>query len=162
MTTNQAVRIEPAVIVKETTENRKLGPVSATYASQWTCPRTCPWLHAGCYAESGPAGYVTHRLNGSNTRNALTIARQEARLIDGLTGDRHLRLHVVGDARTDSSARVLADASKRYMRRGGHTVWTYTHAWSTVKRSSWGRVSVLASVESTADVRAAKEWEDDG
>src|SRR5262249_56953925 len=48
-----------------------------------------------------------------------------------------------------------------YARRGnvprsGKKVWTYTHAWRTVARESWGEsVSVLASVETVRDARAA-------
>src|SRR5262249_36720289 len=42
----------PAAVAVETTDNAKLGKVSATYASQATCPRSCPWFGAGCYAES--------------------------------------------------------------------------------------------------------------
>jgi hypothetical protein len=49
----------------------------------------------------------------------------------------------------------------RYARRGnaprrGKKVWTYTHAWRTVARASWGdAVSVLASVETVSDAREA-------
>jgi hypothetical protein len=89
------------------------------------------------------------------------IARAEARAIDALTGDRLLRLHVVGDARTNAAARELGAAARRYTVRGnaprrGKKVWTYTHAWRTVTRASWGdAVSVLASVETVREARAA-------
>src|SRR5262249_7456259 len=115
----------------------------------------------GCYAENGRAAFVTRRLNRSSIRGALRIADTEARAIDTLTGDRLLRLHIVGDARTDAAARVLGEAAKRYNRRGnaprhGRKVWTYTHAWRTVSRESWGdAVSVLASVETVRDARKA-------
>jgi hypothetical protein len=72
-----------------------------------------------------------------------------------------LRLHVVGDARTDVAARALGAAAERYSRRGnaprrGRKVWTYTHAWRTVARESWGNaVSVLASVETVREAREA-------
>ncbi len=150
-----------AVCAIETSENRKLGAVSATYASQASCPTSCPWFCKGCYAESGPAGFTTRRLNRSETKNALHIAYQESRAIDGLTGDRLLRLHVVGDARTESAAKVLASACDRYSRRGnaprrGKKAWTYTHAWKTVSRASWGdSIAVLASVETARDARVA-------
>src|SRR5262245_63271856 len=93
--------LAPACAV-ETSTNAKLGPVSATYASQASCPRSCPWFGKGCYAEQGFVGLQTRRLNRSAVRGALRIARAEARVIDALTGDRLLRLHVVGDARTDA------------------------------------------------------------
>jgi hypothetical protein len=35
-------------------------------------------------------------------------------------------------------------------------IWTYTHSWRQVKRSSWGRaISVLASCEALEQARAA-------
>lgn len=145
----------------ETSDNRKLGPISATYASQESCPSSCPWFGKGCYAEKGPTSFTTRRLNRSAVRGALRIAETEARAIDTLTGDRLLRLHVVGDARTDAAARVLGAAADRYSRRGntprkGRKVWTYSHAWRTVSRESWGHsVSVLASVETVRDAREA-------
>jgi hypothetical protein len=37
----------------------------------------------------------------------------------------------------------------------GAAVWTYTHSWRNVNRASWGRVSVLASVENRADAALA-------
>jgi hypothetical protein len=153
-------RPSPAAIAVETSTNAKLGPVSATYASQASCPRCCPWFRNGCYAERGLVGYQTRRLNRSALHGALRIAQTEARAIDALTGDRLLRLHVVGDARTDAAARELGAAARRYAARGnaprgGRKVWTYTHAWRTVARASWGEaVSVLASVET---VRAARQ-----
>jgi hypothetical protein len=156
-----AVRPEPSAIAVETSTNTKLGPVSATYASQASCPRSCPWFNNGCYAERGLVGYQTRRLNRSALRGAGRIASAEARAIDTLTGDRLLRLHVVGDARTDAAARELGAAARRYASRGnaprrGRKVWTYTHAWRSVARASWGdSVSVLASVETVRDARQA-------
>jgi hypothetical protein len=141
----------------ETSENAKLGPVSATYASQASCPSDCPFRKSGCYAEYGPLGIITHRLNSNETNDPRQIAREEAKAIDQLSGRNHLRLHVVGDARTNSAARILSEASERYSERGGMDVWTYTHAWTRVHRSSWGSVSVLASCESPEQVGEAHE-----
>src|SRR5207302_5585852 len=113
--------------------------------------------------ERGLVGWQTRRLNRSHVRGALRIAEVEARAIDTLTGDRLLRLHVVGDARTDAAARVLGAAADRYSRRGnaprhGRKVWAYTHAWRTVARASWGdAVSVLASVETVREAREAMQ-----
>jgi hypothetical protein len=152
---------QPAAIAVETSTNAKLGPVSATYASQASCPRSCPWYGNGCYAERGQVGWQTRRLNRSRVRAAARIAEAEARAIDALTGDRLLRLHVVGDTRTAAAARLLAAAAHRYARRGnaprhGRKVWTYTHAWRSVARASWGdAVSVLASVETVKEAREA-------
>src|SRR5262249_41254139 len=103
----------------------------------------------------------TRRLNRSALRGALHVAKAEARAIDALTGDRLLRLHVVGDAKTEAAARELGAAARRYSARGnaprrGKKVWTYTHAWRTVAREAWGdSVSVLASVETVREAREA-------
>lgn len=140
-------------IAVETTDNSKTGPVSATYASQRSCPDDCPFLHSGCYGEHGYTGYVFRRLSKDERAAALQIARAEAAAIDTLTGDRLLRLHVTGDAKTIPAVGALAAACYRYSWRGmyprrGKKTWTFTHAWRRVARSYWGAsVSVLASTE---------------
>ncbi len=149
-------------IAVENSENAKLGLVSATYSGQGSCPGRCPFLGCGCYAELGPLGITTRRLNreGGSPRQ---IALEEAAAIDRLSGDRPLRLHVVGDAKTAETARILGRACSRYRNRGatafrGKKVWTYTHAWRNVPRAAWGAsVSVLASVESPWAARKAME-----
>lgn len=142
----------PAIAV-ELTANRKTGPVHVTMASQASCPSTCPLLHSGCYAESGPQGFQTARVNRSSARDPKVIARAEAQAIKGLSGDRPMRLHVVGDASTSPAARILSRAVDKWK----HPVWSYTHAWRKVKRIAWGKVSILASCETTADVKSARD-----
>jgi hypothetical protein len=34
--------------------NRKTGPIPVSTTSADTCPQSCPFLHNGCYADSGP------------------------------------------------------------------------------------------------------------
>jgi hypothetical protein len=147
----------------ELSDNGKIGRVSATWVAQNSCPPSCPHMGAGCYAESGMAGFTTARLNRAGADHPelapAAIAQIEAAAIDTLTGKRDLRLHVVGDARTDKAAQILAAAADRYIARGaakGKTVrvWTYTHARDT-KRASWGRISVLRSCETLQHVKAA-------
>ena len=120
-------RARAPVLAVETSSNAKLGACSATYVTQGSCP-ACPFLGNGCYAGYGPLGWQAARLNGSSVLAPARIARAEARAIDGLTGDRPLRLHVVGDCRTPLAARIVARAAERYGARGGRQVWTYTHA----------------------------------
>lgn len=132
------------VLVVPHSDNRKIGKAAATYVGQASCPPSCPLLHAGCYAEHGPLGIHTRRINRSAYRRSpFVLAQQEAHLIGKLDGDKPLRLHVVGDTRQNKAAAILAKAAASYR----NVVWTYTHAWRTVRRSSWGRISVLASVE---------------
>jgi hypothetical protein len=141
----------PAIACKTT--NRKTGPVNVTHASQASCPKDCPFYGQGCYAEEGVQAFVTRRLNRAPERRAERIARREARAIGALKDPtKPLRLHIVGDARTDRAARILATAARQY----SGPVWSYTHAWRRVARSSWGSVSVLASCETVSDVLEAR------
>lgn len=151
------------VTAVEKSDNDKTGPVSVTWVAQNSCPPSCPHMGAGCYAESGMAGFTTARLNRAGEDHPelapAAIAQIESAAIDTLTGKRDLRLHVVGDARTDKAAQILAAAADRYIARGAAKgknvrVWTYTHARDT-KRTSWGRISVLRSCETLQHVKAA-------
>jgi len=154
-----------AVVVVESAQNRKLSTdrhCSATYASEHSCPDgtngtvRCPLMGAGCYAESNFVGMITRRLNASIVIDTWTIAQQEADGIRALPGKYPLRLHVVGDCPNDESASIVSAAADDYVRRSGQACWTYTHAWQTVSRASWGNVSVLASCQTLEEVHAAE------
>lgn len=144
---------------KEVTANGKLGPVAATYVSQVTCPKECPWYDDGkmgspCYANNGYQGYLTRTLN-QGEGDHMDAAREEANLINQLPGERPLRLHVVGDCKDPQAAKVVSSAADGYRGRQGQPVWTYTRAWEHIPRSAWGKVSVLASCETASQVRRA-------
>lgn len=144
--------------------NGKLGRVAATYVSQGSCPLDCPFRGSGCYAEVGFTGITTRRLNRADDGlSPLEIARAEAGEVDKLPGNKPMRGHVVGDSRTNASARVVGASYDRYSDRGyarfgvRPEVWLYSHAWRRVDRASWGRhSSVLASVETAAGYHAAR------
>jgi hypothetical protein len=121
-----------------------------------------------CYALAG-----LHRQNGAildegaRDSTGIEVIADEVRLIDGNwvngvpqdgPGDagRPLRLHVAGDVTSARGARMLGGAARRWLDRGGGPVWTYTHRWAAIPRVSWGPVSVLASCETAAQVRAAR------
>lgn len=145
-----------AVKAVEQSSNRKVGKVSATYAAQQSCDDGCPFKNRGCYAESGLVAIHTRRLNAAACdMTPQAIADDEARAIDTLTGRLPMRLHVVGDCRTDGAARTVSSAAERYMARGNQSAWTYSHSWRDVARESWGKVSVLASVETLEDAGRA-------
>ena len=139
------------------TTNKKVGDISVTYLPiKQTCPDTCALKDNGCYASMGNVGLQVMRLERLADRfKAYDIVRKEAREIVAYAKQNHnpkpLRLHVSGDARTNKSAKLLATAAKSWQNK----VYSYTHAWKDVKRSSWGNVSVLASVESTSDAKLA-------
>lgn len=152
-------------IAKASSGNRKIGDAATTYAAQASCPSSCAFFNGGgCYAENGTLfAIVTKPLNQAaeySHADSLDVARAEADAIDGLSSEairnRPLRLHTVGDCRTDEAARIVSAAAERYMERGGGPVWTYTHAWQLVDRASWGAVSVLASCETAEQVELAR------
>ena len=149
-------------IYVEKSKNGKVGDVDATYASiSSTCPDTCASKRDGsCYAMGGRVALTVRRLD-SEGLTPLQAAKREALAIDGswkggAVPGRALRLHVSGDAKTRQAVKVLASAAGRWLDRGGANAWTYTHAWKTVPRSAWGRVSVLASVDKPEDVAKAR------
>jgi len=144
-----------ATISVGVSHNTKTGPVSATYASQESCPDSCPFLGSGCYGESGRVGIHTARINKSPL-GALAVAKEEAAAIDEMSGLLDLRVHVVGDCSTDEAASIVGEAAGRFMKRKRPTsAWTYAHAWDVIKRASWGAMSVLASCHTKAEVKEA-------
>lgn len=142
------------VIAVEKSGNEKVGKISITYASQVTCPSTCPLKDAGCYAELGRIGMITSKLNQS-TMTAIEVAHAEAEQIRELAkvSIRPLRLHGVGDCSTPESAEIVSEACLEYK----GPVYSYTHAAATVPRSSWNNVSILASCETMEQVMEAQE-----
>lgn len=150
--------MKPATLVLDS-KNAKIGQVAATYASiASTCPPTCPFMGEGCYAQSGHVGFTVRRLDADGAC-AEDAALYEASLIARTVPPKGLplRLHVSGDARTPVAAELLGRAARAWRSKGGGPVWTYTHAWRDVPRDAWGpAVNVLASMESTAEGRAAQ------
>lgn len=150
--------------------NVPAGPfVATTHVSiAATCPSSCPFRAGACYAIAG-----LHRQNGAllderaRDRDPDDVIAAEVALIDstwkrGVPQDgprgwgRPLRLHVAGDVSSETGARMLSGAAKRWLDRGGGPVWTYTHRWREIPRDAWGWVSVLASVEHQAEVALAR------
>jgi len=160
-------------ILAEESKNSKIagsGQVAATYvATKGSCPASCELRGTGCYAENGRTGMINHRLNKGvkGDMRPEALARAEARAIresfgggaipqDGARGGRDLRLHVSGDARTVRSVKILVAALMGWFLRGGGAVWSYTHAWMTVPRKFWGKVSILASMTDPAMAKQAR------
>jgi hypothetical protein len=144
---------------------------SSTYAAiEVTCPQSCRFKAEGCYVRAGFTGGMSARLDDAAIAQRMTpddVTRIEAEWIkaafdrgripqDGARGGRDLRLHVGGDVSSTQGARWLAEAAADWQRRGGGTVWTYTHRWRQIRRAAWGCINVLASVETEHDARAAR------
>ncbi len=164
---NRKLAPQRRVLVGNRVRNEPIGPyVASTYVSiVATCPRSCPYKDAGCYAQAGMTVRALDRAASRRGHSADDVVAAEVAAIDGLfvrgvpadgaRGGRDLRLHVSGDAPHARGARQLAAAAQRYQDRGGGSVWTYTHRWRRIPRSAWGPIAVLASVETTADAHAA-------
>ena len=141
-------------------KNVKVGDVAATYAPiSKTCPTSCPLRDNGCYAQSGNVGFKVRRTEEySDGLSGDTVATLEGDEIADMA--RHaptghaLRIHVSGDSTTDFRASQMARGASVWPGK----VWSYTHAWRTVRRTSWGRVSILASCESIHDVIQANRF----
>lgn len=129
--------------------------VATTYAAQSTCPATCPFLHCGCYAETGVhTKAIQNRLD--NTCTPYNSAVQESLDIILSPALHPLRLHTAGDCYDTPSAKVIARAAQHYTSKHGQPVWTYTHN-HRIKREAWGIISVLRSCETVRQcVRSAR------
>jgi hypothetical protein len=157
--------------------NEKTGKIAATHVGTDRTCQTCklkdPDPVTGkipCYYRSGfRTAPLDARMNEAarvQKASLVRIAKAEARLIDRLlTGKkrdgsnrvtgRPLRIHVGGDTPTKEAAVIVAAAARRFTERVQAPAYTYTHSWRTVPRKAWSGVSVLASIESTADGRKA-------
>jgi hypothetical protein len=145
-----------------------IGPfVASTYVSiDGTCPSTCTFKNAGCFAQAG----AHHLTMGRLDRAARGMAPRDVSLAeaagvaalwprgvpqDGARGGRDLRLHVGGDVSCTAGARALGEAVDVLRSRGLGSAWTYTHRWRTVDREAWGPIQIFASVESAEDLQLA-------
>lgn len=141
----------------EQTGNAKLGAISTTYASIHSCPSACPLKESkACYGMQGPISWQWGPLNKRKV-SPKDVAAAEVKAIDGLSGERDLRLHTLGDCSTNGAAKAISKAAERYMGKKGKKAFTYTHGWRKVNRKSWGKVSVLASCETPKEVREARK-----
>lgn len=159
------------------------GIADVTYASiSRSCPSTCQLRDAGCYAQTGKVQMTVSRLDREAKAfdlNERDVARAEAFNIVNSHLDakghhlpvedtRVLRLHVSGDASTPEAARILSDAVGEWYRRSPGIIaskgyldvpgtprrcWSYTHAWRSVPRSAWSRVSVLGSADDFGEAK---------
>jgi hypothetical protein len=155
------------VIATPLSGNEKTGPIAATHVGTDRTCHSCPMKETGeCYYRTGfRTRGLDARMNEAAKKqkaSVVRIAKAEARAIDGLltsgrvTG-RPLRIHIGGDTPTNEAAIIVSAAARRYQERIEAPAYTYTHSWRQVDRASWQGVSVLASIENTADGREALE-----
>ena len=147
--------------------NGKIGKgVDAVYIAISQSCHDCPFkpvdgVKKGCWGTVERVGMLNQRLEvEAEGMDRRALGREVARAIEAsyakaVPEGRRMRLPVSGDLATESAVRPVARAVSRWLDRGGAGVWGYTHGWRRVRRSSWGRVSVLASVESAREVAEA-------
>lgn len=148
----------PGVRLAIRTGNRKTGSMVVLYLPiDPVCPVVCPYRKGGCYAQRGRVGIIVRRLERecagmdpcAIAENAASLIRDAARLLVG--AGIPLRLFVSGDAHCERCASVIARAAEEYMLHVNALAYGYTRNWRNVPRSTWGRVSVLASVSTDAE-----------
>jgi hypothetical protein len=113
-----------AIYVSDSGNRKIIGSkkADATYTSiKTSCPKSCPLMGEGCYAELGYVGITSHRLDDEAVGNSpLDTARAEAKAIDesykggAVPTGRDMRLHVAGDSRTLLGTRVINKAVGRW------------------------------------------------
>lgn len=158
-----------AMLATDTQNSKVIGKPRRGFAAalslpiEQTCPDSCNLKKTKeCYAQGGRQAIHVRRLEKQyDGWTDLEISRAAAQEIEtaagqGLAAGRILRLFVSGDARTPAAARTIAAAARTWNRRGGRS-WGYTHAWAVVPRQAWAGVSILASVESSADAKRARK-----
>lgn len=164
---SKGAKMRGAIYVSDSGNSKVMGSkkVDATYVSiKASCPKTCPLMGEGCYAQLGPVGIHTARLDlEAKGFTALQAARSEAKAIDNsykggaVPTGRDMRLHVAGDSRTIAGSRLINNAIGHWKERGGGECWSYTHAWKHVPREEWNNVSMLASVSNVTEAAEAQE-----
>lgn len=127
--------------------NAKLGWMACTYAPLQTCAKDCP-LQRWCYGMEHWTGKLVSQLTtAAQGCSPEELAAVEAAAIDQLPARYPLRVHVVGDCPTATSATIIGQAMSRFEARTGQPAWTYTHAWY-LPAAAWGQATVRASCES--------------
>lgn len=128
-----------------------------------TCDDYCPFKENGCWAQAGSARFTVDKLDAAAKHvTPRAVIRNMVRLVDesfggatvlqddGKIGGRDLRLMNSGDFIDEVGARLGAGAAERWLARRGGAVFGFTRLWRLTKRQAFGRISILASVETVA------------
>jgi len=90
------------------------------------------------------------------------LAKIEADSLAAVRPRNHLRLHVSGDCRTKTSAKILSNAMLSWERRSRNNslAYTYTHAWQkpySVHYDAWQGARCLASIDNVSQYDTATQ-----
>ena len=140
---------DPVTLVQKTADS-KTGPISVGWKSLYSCPVGCQHLQDGtCYSLHGTCKFTTYRLTSCAEHDPETICKRSAELILGLASTvrrrdaEKIRLNISGDSPFPQHE---AKSAEVYMAKTGKAVYAYTHCLTT-PRSLWGKISVLASLD---------------
>lgn len=104
--------------------NKKTGPMPVTMTSSNTCPESCPFKGAGCYAEVGPVRIHWHKLDTAQTGVGI---KQLCRLIRTIPGQMLWRHNQAGDL-PGTGERINVTELRAIVRANhGRRGFTYTH-----------------------------------
>jgi hypothetical protein len=129
-------------------KNSKIGPMTATYRTQDSCPTTCPLLGNGCYAGGRIFG-MAKKFGQDDVRAVSALA--QAALPNGV------RFNVSGDFLTDAGEPDLPYIAACNEVAAAHPdalKIAYTHAWRQLDPSAFA-FTVNASCETAEDVAEA-------
>lgn len=138
--------------------NSKLGKgVATTYLPVGTvedggsCPKSCPFLGNGCYAQKGRVNIHVQKTAGCNPMD-------EAKLISEAEpkAGQMLRIHVSGDFVSNAHLKAVDQAVAKWQAKGGGQAWAYTHNWRELNPKNAKHFSLIASVHSVEDGVEAK------
>jgi hypothetical protein len=163
-----------AAITYEATDKRPRPIVHAPFIAttevsiEKTCGDDCPFKNNGCWAQTGFTKFMVDKLDDAAIHVApLAVIQNMVDKLDdafgagcvpqdGKCGGRDLRLMNFGDFVNTAGARLAAGAAARWLERGGGRVFGFTHAWRRIWPEAFGTISMVASVESVADVERAR------
>ena len=151
--------------------NEKLGKKTSSYSRPVgpTCPSTCPFLGAGCYAESIQKRYITVRAKWAagvvdNTEwDHWITAYARALESNGRRGVLTHRIHVGGDWLLDGALDIAyLRATERALAMARYLGWTgkafyYTHVWRFEGMVAWREALKAVGAQGYASVHSEAE-----
>ena len=120
--------------------NAKIGPIPATVTERKTCPPTCPFYDAGCYAGVGPVSWHWKKVtNGQRGDNWAALCESIAALPAGQLWRHNVAGDLPGDGVTIDQ-KALGELVRANMKKRG---FTYTHYPTTSDNLDAVRVANL-------------------
>lgn len=137
--------------------NAKTGPIPTTARTQTSCPKTCPFLNNGCYAENKPGRPSVFDM--AQKFGTDDLAALETRIIKEVPSGSLIRWEVSGDVVNPSGSpdtRYIEMTNRVAIERPDIRHIRFTHAWRKLAPEMFA-YPVNASCETPADVKQAIE-----